>query len=283
MPPRDALTVRQRRLGTELRKLRERSGLSSTAAAVLNGVNQARISNLEAGRYAVSAERVRTLARGYDAADPELIDALAAMAGRRERCWWEDYRDVLPKVMLDIAELEQDASGLRVALAVHIPGLLQTVDHARALYRETVPALEPYEVEHRVAFRIRRQGILHGARPLPYKVIIHEAALRLGCGGPKVARAQLEHLVAMGERDNITVLVIPFGSGPFPGSGQPIDYVYGPVPQLDTVTLDTDHGCEFLDAEAQLTKYRSVLDRLEETALTPEASRDLMRRVALDA
>ncbi|WP_244453204.1 Scr1 family TA system antitoxin-like transcriptional regulator [Streptomyces malaysiensis] len=49
--------------------------------------------------------------------------------------------------MLDIAELEQDASGLRVALAVHIPGLLQTVDHARALYRETVPALEPYHVQ----------------------------------------------------------------------------------------------------------------------------------------
>ncbi|MEU1945988.1 helix-turn-helix transcriptional regulator [Streptomyces sp. NPDC020125] len=270
-------------MGAELRKLRERAGFTSTAAAVLNGVNQARISNLEAGRYAVSAERVRTLARGYDAADPTLIDALAAMAGRRERCWWEDYRDVLPKVMLDIAELEHEASGLRVALAVHLPGLLQTVDHARALYHETVPALEPYEVEHRVAFRIRRQGILHGDRPMPYKVIVHEAALRLGCGGPKVARAQLEHLVAMSERDNITVLVIPFGRGSFPGSGQPIDYVFGPVHQLDTVTLDTDHGCEFLDAEAQLAKYRSVLDRLEETALSAEASRDLMRRVALDA
>lgn len=282
MPPRDVLTVRQRRLGAELRKLRERAGLTSTAAAVTNGVNQARISNLEAGRYAVSAERVRTLARSYDAADQALIDALAAMAGRRERHWWEEYREVLPTVMLDIAELEQEASGLRVALAVHMPGLLQTVDHARALYRETVPALEPYEVEHRVAFRIRRQGVLHGKRPMPYKVIIHEAALRLGCGGPAVARAQLEHLMDMSERENITVRVIPFGSGPFPGSGQPIDYVHGPVPQLDTVTLDTDHGCEFLDAEAQLAKYRSVLDRLEETALTPKASRDLMRRVALD-
>ncbi|CAL9521099.1 hypothetical protein SUDANB70_03851 [Streptomyces sp. enrichment culture] len=44
--------------------------------------------------------------------------------------------------------------------------------------------------------------------------------------------------------------------------------------------LDTHHGCEFLDAEAQLTKYRSVLDRMESNALKPAASRDLIHRIA---
>ncbi|MCZ9337923.1 helix-turn-helix domain-containing protein, partial [Streptomyces sp. TRM76130] len=63
MPPATTTTLRQQRLGSELRKLRERAGLTSTAAAALLGSPQARISNIEAGRYAVSADRVRTLAR----------------------------------------------------------------------------------------------------------------------------------------------------------------------------------------------------------------------------
>ena len=59
-----------------------------------------------------------------------------------------------------------------------------------------------------------------------------------------------------------------------------ISYAFGPVPQLDTVELDTAHGCEFLDAEAQLEKYRSVLDRMEGSALKPDVSRDLIHRIA---
>ncbi|MFF3988895.1 Scr1 family TA system antitoxin-like transcriptional regulator [Streptomyces sp. NPDC001797] len=44
--------------------------------------------------------------------------------------------------------------------------------------------------------------------------------------------------------------------------------------------LDTHHGCEFLDGEAQLRKYRSVVDHMEACALTPQASRDLIHRIA---
>ncbi|MGW7573236.1 Scr1 family TA system antitoxin-like transcriptional regulator [Streptomyces sp. NPDC054765] len=69
----------------------------------------------------------------------------------------------------------------------------------------------------------------------------------------------------------------------FPVSGHPIVYASGPVPQLDTVELDTEYGCDFLDAEAQLEKYRTVLDRMESRALKPGESRDLIRRVAQNA
>ncbi|MFH8450297.1 Scr1 family TA system antitoxin-like transcriptional regulator [Streptomyces fungicidicus] len=48
---------------------------------------------------------------------------------------------------------------------------------------------------------------------------------------------------------------------------------------LDTVQLDTHHECEFLHADAQLNKYRSVLDRMESNALKPAESRDLIHRL----
>ncbi|MGW3413659.1 FG-GAP-like repeat-containing protein [Streptomyces sp. NPDC000888] len=56
VPPRPTATVRQQRLGAELRKLRERAGLNSLEARQKLRVDPARISNIESGRFGVSAE-----------------------------------------------------------------------------------------------------------------------------------------------------------------------------------------------------------------------------------
>ncbi|MEV6791363.1 helix-turn-helix transcriptional regulator [Streptomyces sp. NPDC051320] len=280
MPPISAPTLRQRRLGAELRKLRQKAGLSSTEAASGLGVNQARISMIEAGRYPVGADRVRAMARSYACQDSALMDALAAMTGRRVRGWWEEYRDFLPPELLDIAELEHHAGELRVALAIHIPALLQTADHTRALLREAVPPFRPYEAEHWLTHRIKRQVVLHRERPVRYTAILHEAALHMQYGGPETARAQLAHLVELSEHDHISIRVIPFTRASYPGNGQSIDYISGSVPELDTVQLDTHHGCAFLDAEAHLAKYRTVLGRMETGSLGLAESRDLIRRIA---
>lgn len=153
---------------------------------------------------------------------------------------------------------------------IHIPALLQTTDHARALFRSVVPPMRQYEIEHRLTHRMKRQGILHRTDPPPYTVIVHETALRMGFGGPVVTRGQLKHLLDTSELPHITIRVIPFGTDHFPTTGQSFDYVEGPVRQLDTVQLDSHHGaCEFLDADGQLNKYRAVLDSMESCALDP--------------
>ncbi|KOT97859.1 helix-turn-helix transcriptional regulator [Streptomyces rimosus] len=273
-------TARQRRLGAELRKLREKAGMTATAAGALLGGNQARISNIETGRVPISADRVRTLACNYDCADEALIDALAAMTGGRTRHWWEEYRGILPPGMLDLAELEHHAVELRTAQTSSLPGLLQTVDHARVVFQQGVPALPPPEIEHRVSLRIKRQAVLYRQDPVPYTAIIHEAALRMQFGGAAITKAQLKHLLEMSERDNVTVAVIPFTAGAYPGSGQTVLYARGPVPQLDTVQLDQSHGPTLLDTEAQLAKYRTVLDRLHALALSPKASQNFLHAIA---
>ncbi|MFE6283125.1 helix-turn-helix domain-containing protein [Streptomyces sp. NPDC057877] len=280
MPPTSNPTLRQRRLGVELRKLRERAGLTATAAAQLLGVNQARISMMETGRTPVSADRVRTMASAYDCSDQPLIEALAAMTGRRTRGWWEEYRDHVPAALVDLAELEHHALGLRAALVIHIPALLQTTDHARALFQAVVPPMHQYEIEHRLSHRIKRQGILHRDNPPQYAATVHEAALRMGFGGPVVTRGQLKHLLDMSELPHVTLRVIPFGTPHFHTTGQSVDYIQGPVRQLDTVQLDSHHGaCEFLDAEVQLDKYCAVLDSMELCALTPTSSLDFIHRL----
>ncbi|MFJ6939415.1 helix-turn-helix domain-containing protein [Streptomyces sp. NPDC101132] len=272
-------TARRQRLGSELRRLRERAGLTATQAAAFIGGNQARMSNIEAGRYGVSAERVRELAHRYECTDQELIEALSGMTGERRNGWWEEYREILAAGLLDLAELEYHGTRLRTSHTSGIPGLLQTVEHAREVFRQVVPELTPSQIEHRLSFRIKRQEVLFGDAPPPYTAVIHEAALRMRFGGPEVAKAQLTHLLAMSEAQHISIRAIPFTAGGYPGAGQPVYYVHGPVPQLDTVQLDQSHGVVLLDAEAQLAKYRRVLDRLEALALDEPRSRDLLQSI----
>ncbi|WP_425506505.1 helix-turn-helix domain-containing protein [Streptomyces rectiverticillatus] len=282
MPVRDRSTTRQLRLGSELRKLREAAGVSSTEAGRLLGTSQAQISNIEAGRVGVSPDRVRAMANNYCCTDQALINALAVMAGERHRGWWEEYHDTLPASLLSLAEAEHHARALRVSQVINIPGLLQTPEHARALFREAVPPLLPHEIEYRVGFRIKRQAILYRETPPSYTAIIHEAALRMRFGGTAVARAQLDHLLSLSEREGITILVIPFGGQLFPTSGQGIDYFCGPVAHLDTVHIDTVHGGALVENVPQLQKNRLVLDRMESAALSPSDSRDIIRRISRD-
>ncbi|MFD9864015.1 helix-turn-helix domain-containing protein [Streptomyces alboflavus] len=281
-PVRSNPTGRQLRFGSELRKLRERAGLSATQSGQLLGVQQSQISNMEAGRVGVSPERVRALACQYECADQPLIKALTGMTGERTRGWWEQYRELLPSALLDLAELEHHAKALRDCITARIPGLLQTRDYAREIFVQAVTQLSPPEIEHRLSFRIKRQDVLYRDSPAPYEAVIHEAALRMKVGGPTVARQQLQHLLDMSDRNHITLRVITFDAGAFPGSGQSIYFVHGPVPQLDTVYLDQSHGIAFLDAEAQLHKYRTLFERLEAVALTPARTRDLIHTVMQD-
>jgi transcriptional regulator with XRE-family HTH domain len=264
----------------ELRKMRERAGMTATEAARTLGTSQGQLSNVESARFGVSSERIQALARMYSCPDQGFVEALIRMATDKTFGWWESYREVLPSGLLDLAELEHHATAVRTAYTSHMPGLLQTADHAREIFRHVIPTPTPPEVEHRVSHRIKRQGLLYGTHPTPYRTTVHEAALHMRVGGRSVARAQLQHLLDMSEQEHITIRVMPFDVGAFPGSGQSINYLYGTVPQLDTAQLDQFHGPVLLDADALLTKYRNLLDIVEATALSPEKSRDLIHAIA---
>lgn len=234
---------------------------------------------MEFGTRAISAERVRTLACNCAVTDEEHIAGLAAMTGP-SRGWWDRYRGQLPQGFLDIAELEAHSTRMRGAFSVHVPGLLQTSDHALAVFRMVVPALPEHEVALRLAFRAERQQVLAGAGAREFVAIVHEAALRIQFGGRAVLHAQLEHLLERSQQDNVTVLVLPFEAGGFPGAGQTVLYAEGPTAQLDTVQVDNSHGPDFLYADAQLAKYRAHFDILEDLSLSPGDSRAFIQTIA---
>ncbi|MER0245315.1 helix-turn-helix transcriptional regulator [Streptomyces sp. HSW2009] len=279
MPPRTVTTARQRRLGAELRRLREAAGHNSREAAPLLGIDHTKISQMETARFGVSGERVRALACAYGCDDQNYVDALVKIAEDRTKGWWLEYRESLPADFLDIAELEHHCRGLRTYQIAHIPGLFQTADHIKAIFSEIDPPLSGFDLDRRINHRMRRQAILEREWPPGCEAVIHEAALRMQFGGRKVARSQLNYLLAMGEREHITIQVIPFDAGGFAGSGQSIFYAQGDVSELDTVQLDATHGVTFIDSPAQLRNYRNLLERMKKKALPVEYSRDFIHGI----
>ena len=280
MPPRSNPTARQARLGAELRKLREAAGMAAREAGAELGGNQAQISHIEAGRWGVSADRVRRLATLYSASDEKLIEALCAMAEERVKGWWEEYRGVLATGFLDIAELEDHAAYLRSAHVVNVPGILQTEDYIRAIHRSYRPALPAEDVDARVEFRLRRRSIFERDTPPPFQAIVHEAALRMRFGGRKVTKGQLECLLEASERPTVTLRVLPFTCEEFIEATDAPLYAGGVVPQLDTVQLDSPAGSFFLGAEAKLNRYRQLLDIAERSSLSESKSRQLIQLIA---
>jgi transcriptional regulator with XRE-family HTH domain len=280
MPPRENPTVRQTRLGAELRKLRERAGRTAREAAEMLGTDQGKISHIESGRIGVSEERIRRLAAFYECSDQALLDALCAITReRRGQFWWDEYRGILAPRFLDIAEMEHHAVWLRTVQTVTMPGLLQTADYASALFRSVAGTTED-EVEARTEHRMRRQDVLDRDEPLILEAVIHEAALRMRFGGRKVARVQLEHLMRMGEQENVTVRVVPFTNEEFYEMTQAVNYAGGVVPQLDTVQIDGPLGGRYIDADVQLAGYRAFLGHTGHVSLDPEESRQLVHHIA---
>lgn len=268
------------RLATELRRLRDAAGLSAREAAALIGASRVQISHIESGLAGLSEQRLRSLAAHYACADDEFIDALAALAADRTRGWWEEYRGLLPTSFLDLSELEYHATFRWDVDFLHVPGLLQTEDYARALFSRRVPELPAGEVELRVGHRMQRRVILEQAEPVPYEVLVHEAALRIRVGSRAASRAQLNRILELSEADRVSVRVIPFELDDFADVTAAMVYAGGPVPKLDTVVRDGPHGALFIDSAAQLDVFRTLFRRVAGVSLDPMRSRDLIHGLA---
>ncbi len=181
--------------------------------------------------------------------------------------------------LLDIVELEWHSTRIQTIQTVHVPGLLQTEDYARSIFASVLPALSRLEIELRVAHRMGRQRVLTREQPVGYVGYVHEAALRMLFGGRDATREQLKALIEASERHNVRVRVLPVDRGSFPGAGHALLYAEGPVPQLDTVQLDSAHGPEFMHTELQLSRYRTHLDWMDDACLSPKASRDFIHSI----
>ncbi|MFD7577857.1 helix-turn-helix domain-containing protein [Kitasatospora sp. NPDC059817] len=275
-------TLRQRRLGAELRRMREQAGLGGSQLARALGINPAHVTQMESGKTGISVERLRTIAALCMCVNEPLIDALAdIISGRDKGGWWEEYRGRLSQDFLEVAEIEGHARGLSVYTMAFIHGLLQTNAYASAVFARSYPPLPAHEVDLRAAFRLRRQHIIR-SEATPFAAYIHEAALRMQFSGARAQAEQLGALLEASEQPNISIRVVLFDVDMIPLPNENFTYVEGPVQELDTVQADSGVGNLLFDAPAHTARFRSLLARIGSSALSEEESREFIRSIKKD-
>ncbi len=271
-------TVRRRRLGGELRRLREAADLTTHHAARYIECSQAKMSKIETGRVPVKSLEVKALLELYGAS-AEQSDALLALAKQsQQKGWWQAAGiGPVPDAFATYLGLEAEAESLRDYETRVAPGLLQTADYARAVTRASlrVPA---EHVDQVVAVRLARQARLTSANPLQLWVVVEEMALRRPVGEPEVRREQYEHLLAMVNRPNVNLQVLPHSVGAHPGLEGSFMVIGFPHPlDDDVVYLEHREGVVFLERKPEIDFYNMLFDHLRAEALGLGESEALIR------
>jgi transcriptional regulator with XRE-family HTH domain len=275
-------TVRRRRLGQELRRLRELKGMTAEEVAERLLVSQSKISRLENGRRSISQRDVRDLCGVYEVEDQRIVDSLMEMArDSRQQGWWHTFGDIPYSVYIG---LETDAESLRVYEPQLVTGLLQTRAYAEALVQGALPETSTAEIEKRVQVRMRRQErITAETNPLRLWVVLDEAALRRVVGSRLVMREQLDHLIEMSQLPHVTVQVLPFEVGAHPGlNGQYAILEFADAADSSVVYLEGVTSDLYLEKAQDVQKYAVMYEHLRAQSLNVEQSRQFIAKVAKD-
>lgn len=281
MGARPSPNIRRKRLGIELRRLREEQGLTCEDVGRQLDCSGTRVSRVETGVISAKPGDVRELLEVYEVRGEE-ADALVQLArDARRKGWWHTYGDVLPKWFEAYLGFEGEASRLNAFKSLVVPGLLQTGDYARAVLRAAPNASSSEEIDRQVALRIERQEILTRHNPLDLWMVLSEAAVRVQAGTPGVMHEQLRHLIDMGQRPNVTLQVLPFGTAAHVNPVSPFTILEFPPP-LDPAVVHVEHmtGSLFLEREEEIHRYRVVFDHLRAEALGTAQSEAFIAKLA---
>jgi transcriptional regulator with XRE-family HTH domain len=271
-------TVRRRKLGLELKRLREAANKKMVEVAAELHCSQAKISSIESGRYKVQPRDVRDMLAFYDVADIEIADSLMELARQSaEKSWWHPYSSAVPDWFGTYVGLEAEAQTLQAFARHVIPGLLQTEDYARAVTSASL-RVPPDWHDDVVQLRKARQGRLAGASPVDFWAIIEEPVLGRPVGRPGVLRNQLLHLAQMAQRPNIRIQILPLNAGIQPGTGNSFIVLTFPGDvHPDLVYLEHELGALYLEEPDEVSKYQQAFNHLANEAFDIEASLDIIR------
>jgi hypothetical protein len=257
--------------GAEVRRAREAVGLTLADLGLVVPCDGSTVSRIEAGLLN-PAER---FANACDEAFPQMGGWFTRFHRDSGR-WGGPY----PRWFADWVDTEHHAAVLRTWEPLLVPGLLQTPEYARALFKAWQTTDDDDEVENLITARIDRQRIFGQPKPPSFWAVIDEGVLRRRIGGSKLMQDQLIHLAEMTERPMINVHVIPAEVGAHIGllgafaiagfAGDAPGIVYFESPDEGQTTRDP------------VTVARIILtfDTLRSEALPRGASRDLIMKAA---
>jgi transcriptional regulator with XRE-family HTH domain len=273
-------TVRRRRLGNELRRLRMRAGVTIDQVAKELECSESKISRIETGQVTALPRDVDDMLKLYEVSDERRDELMQLAREARKKGWWHAYGVVPRSVYFGFEAAAEQISTYESML---IPGLLQTPAYARTILRTMHPNLSAEDIEQRVRVRKVRQDLLRQDDPPTVRVVLDEAVLRRPIGGPETMREQLDRLAEAAALPTVTIQVVPFHVGEHMGLFGPFTILSFREPsQSDVVYLENATRESFLEAEEELREYEYAFDQLQGIALQRVDFAALARRPTED-
>lgn len=275
-------TVRRRRLGSELRRLRESQAIKLEEVAERLSLAPSTLSRIETGKAPTRAAYLNAMLEIYGVDDPGQRQVLLEMAREGHRKgWWPVWDGVLPTGFGIWVGLEAEAASLRIYEAQVVHGLLQTQDYARAVMSTVRRRQTPDEIDRLVELRMQRQDVLRRADPIELWIILDESVLRRMAGSSKVMREQLQHLYDASQWPNVTLQVLAFCSGLHPGLGGSFTIIEFPERfDPDVVYTEGVTGQAYIEErDREVRASAEAFDLLRAAALPPGESALLIRSI----
>ncbi len=267
-------TLRAKWLGRLLRDLRESAGLTLKDAGDHVVRDPSAISRMETGSVPPRMADVRELMSLYNVDDLELrtgMEMLARDIWIKE--WWEEYARKVHVRIIDLAWLEARSDKVRAFSLPVINGLLQTREYAEAVMRANDPEAPDEKISQWLDFRMKRQEALDR---LEFVVVLDETVFHRPYGGPQVMREQVEHMLAVSERPNVTIRVLPFSNCPLAGPESSFALFTMPAPFPVVAQVSTEAGTIYIEMPEAI-RLESTYSHLERHALDVEDSRMFLK------
>lgn len=227
----------------------------------------------------------RHLHAGEERASRATMLALAKHG--QKTAWWLDHRDVVPEWFAAYLSLEPAAELIRCYETTVIPDLLQTQEYARCLIRAARNGTGR-DIDRRLELLMRRQQILYRSNTATRLwAIIDEDVLHDPAIATATMRAQVEHLIQIGQRPNVALQVMLSGMSSTPAGhttpGGPITILRFPERELpDVVYLAQPTGGLYPDSLTDISHYTKVMDRLGIEAKKGAETRNILNRLLTD-
>ncbi|MFI5718028.1 helix-turn-helix domain-containing protein [Nocardia sp. NPDC051750] len=276
-------TLPRRQLGRALRDARHALGSTLDQVARETEFSRATLSRIELGQYEKVKVREVEYLCGYYCLPKDRTAYLMAMAAEaKNKVWWQNYRHFLHEGFSSYLELESYATDFRFFQPLLIPGLLQTPDYARAVYRASAPNDPESEVDKWVEMRVqRRVRLVQRRRKVHLEYLLHESILHTVVGSNRTMAAQCRHMADASTQENVVLRVVPFTAGLPTGHVVP-PFIVLDFPDKEPSVVHTEGaiGSMTFEEADDVERFRSLYDTLRSATLDDIRSRDRIRKIA---
>ncbi|WP_433591459.1 helix-turn-helix domain-containing protein [Nocardia sp. CA-145437] len=282
-------SVARKQIGIRLREARQQANLdlADIANAMGPGWSTSKVGRIERGESGrISLPEADALAEILEMDADTHANVVALIKQAASKSWWYEYRDVIQGGFRIYADMEACALRLTMYHNNIVPGLLQTADYARALDRVYFASEPDVTLDLRLQLKLERQTfITRKTKPIMVDAVLHESAIHTQVGSHAVMEGQLEHLVEMSKRANITLRVLPFTAGHPLGTATGSFTIIDMKPIAGTEThpvvyFDSLVGAACLENPDEVETYRSALVSIRHAALDEVSTRTRLRQIA---